>query len=265
MTKAAAQVVEMRRRGPAPAGGHSPYLTYKDEDGEEGICSLRDADALPFETFSPRRRFPSYRGQPSLPGRYYFTRKDGSGDPAEHVVYESLLEKSHLIALDFDPDVIAVSSQPFRLQYRAGGRWRKHTPDFFARLRDGGGRVLDVKGSKRAEEPKTRAVFAATRRACRAVGWEYQVATELDPTYHANLRWLAGFRREVPDPERFAEQLVELAVDPTPLGVLVERVGGPATSRPVLYHLLWNHLLTCDLTQALKETTVITTATRRAS
>ena len=48
--------------------------------------------------------------------------------------------------LDFDPDVTAVSSQPFWLRWCGeDGRDRRHAPDFFARLADGTGVVVDIR------------------------------------------------------------------------------------------------------------------------
>jgi hypothetical protein len=47
--------------------------------------------------------------------------------------------------MDFAPDVLAVSSQPFWLRWRdEDGRPRRHVPDFFARKADGTGLVVDV-------------------------------------------------------------------------------------------------------------------------
>jgi len=45
--------------------------------------------------------------------------------------------------LDFDPDVVAFSSQPFWLLWHDGKRPRRHSPGFFARLADGTGLVVD--------------------------------------------------------------------------------------------------------------------------
>jgi hypothetical protein len=75
-----------------------------------------------------------------------------------------------VMLLDFDPDVVAVSSQPFWRRWAGQPRARRHVPDFFARLADGSAVVIDVRpddliGAGDAE------VFAATRRACAAVGW----------------------------------------------------------------------------------------------
>ena len=54
--------------------------------------------------------------------------------------------------LDFDPAVIAFSSQPFWLIWVQGGKGqRRHAPDYFARLADGTGVVVDVRPDDRIE------------------------------------------------------------------------------------------------------------------
>ena len=55
--------------------------------------------------------------------------------------------------MDFDPDVRAVSSQPFWLRWRDGrGKSRRHAPDFFAGKADGTGVVVDVRPDDRVPE-----------------------------------------------------------------------------------------------------------------
>ena len=111
-----------------------------------------------------------------------------------HVGFESWLERDHLMLLDFDPDVRAVSSQPFWLRWRrADGRARRHAPDFFARLADGTGVVVDVRPDDRIPE-RDAETFAVTAAACEAAGWEYRRAGDLDPVLVANVRWLSRYR-----------------------------------------------------------------------
>src|SRR2546423_10140811 len=96
--------------------------------------------------------------------------------------------------MDFDPWVRAVSSQPFWLRWRdREGRARRHAPDFFARLADGTGVVVDVRPDDRipARDAET---FALTASACRAAGWEYRRSGDLDPVLAANVRWLSRYR-----------------------------------------------------------------------
>ncbi|MGW7258018.1 hypothetical protein [Streptomyces sp. NPDC054834] len=68
---------------------------------------------------------------PGFAGWYYtVTARD-------HVGYESWLERDRLILLDRDPQVRAISSQPFWLHWHDGRRHRRHAPDHFVRLAAG--------------------------------------------------------------------------------------------------------------------------------
>ena len=82
-----------------------------------------------------------------------------------HVGFESWLERDVAMMLDFDPAVVAFSSQPFWLTWAQDGRHRRHAPDYFARLADGTGVVIDVRPDDRIE-PRDAEAFAATERAC---------------------------------------------------------------------------------------------------
>jgi hypothetical protein len=67
------------------------------------------------------------------------------------------------VALDFDPAVTAIASQPFWLSWRTpAGKVRQHSPDFFARLTDGGGLVIDSRPAGVADD-EDREAFAVTR------------------------------------------------------------------------------------------------------
>ena len=59
--------------------------------------------------------------------------------------YESWLERDHVMLLDFDPAVIGIASQPFWLSWPVTGGRRRHLPDYFVRVEDGTGLVLDVR------------------------------------------------------------------------------------------------------------------------
>jgi hypothetical protein len=87
--------------------------------------------------------------------------------------------------LDFSPEVVAFSSQPFWLTWR-DERSRKHAPDFFARMADGTGLLIDVRPDDRIDENDAE-VLALTRRACEAVGRSYQRIGALEPVLAANL------------------------------------------------------------------------------
>ena len=63
------------------------------------------------------------------------------------VGFESWVERDHLVALDFDASVVGIVSQPFWLCWTvAGGKPRRHAPDFLVRRADGAVMVLDSRG-----------------------------------------------------------------------------------------------------------------------
>ena len=198
----------------------------------------------PFERVLPVRAFGSHAGKKSFSGLWWLAAT------AKHVGYESWLERDHVMALDFDSDVVGLSSQPFRLSWDQDGRGRVHTPDYFARLRDGTGVVIDVRDDNRIE-PEDAEAFAATAQACASAGWEFRRVGAMEAVRAANLRWLAGYRHpRCMDAGRAAG--LRLAVgEPRPLLDGARRAGDPIAVLPVLYHLLWAHVLEAELDTAL--------------
>ncbi|MFK0026642.1 TnsA-like heteromeric transposase endonuclease subunit [Streptomyces sp. NPDC090798] len=97
------------------------------------------------------------------------------------------------VLLDFDPHVVAFASQPFWLYWDDGRRMRRHAPDWFARLDDESGVVIDCRPPGRIG-PRDQEAFDATGRACAAVGWRFRLVGEVDRMQSLNLRWLAGYR-----------------------------------------------------------------------
>ena len=161
---------------------------YVAGDGAQHRVRLADAWAVRFEAMVPARRFNARKGQRHLSGRWW------SGTDGVHVGYESWLERDHVMALDFDPTVVGIASQPFWLFWtRVEGRVRSHAPDYFARRVDGTAVVVDCRPVER-RPPRDVAAFEATIRACELLGWEYRLVGSTNPILTANLRWLAGYR-----------------------------------------------------------------------
>ncbi|HEX7160141.1 MAG TPA: TnsA-like heteromeric transposase endonuclease subunit [Trebonia sp.] len=148
---------------------------------------LAELWSVPFERVRPVRTFPSFRGQRSFPGLYDAATMDA------HVGFESWAERDVAMMLDFDPDVVGFSSQPLWLTWHQDGEERRHAPDYFARLSDGTGTVIDVKADD-SIEPSDAEAFAAAERACREVGWVFRRTAGPDAMLAANVRWLAGYR-----------------------------------------------------------------------
>jgi hypothetical protein len=219
-------------------------VVFVDEAGAKQSGALEVLWSTGFEHVSPVRSFGSFQGQRSFQGSWWFATT------GEHVGFESWVERDAVMLLDFDPDVVAVASQPFCLRWAGQPGARRHVPDFFARLADGSAVVIDVRpdelvGADDAE------VFAATRRACAAVGWGYRRVGVVDPVLAANVRWLSGFRhRRCGNAPAGSELVRRVAAGPVTVADLAGCAGDRLAVLPVLYHLLWRGVLAADLAGA---------------
>jgi hypothetical protein len=204
-----------------------------------------------FEEALPARPFRFEKGLRSFAGWWYFSTTGA------HVGFESWLERDQLMLMDFDPDVLAVSSQPFWLRWRDGkGRSRRHAPDFFARRAEGTGVVVDVRPDDRIPE-RDAETFAVTAEACEAAGWEYRRAGGLDPVLAANVRWLSRYRQRRCLVPGIAEALLEAFAGGRGLFEGAELAGDRLRVLPVLFHLMWQRQLAADLAAPLGMSTVV--------
>ncbi len=73
-----------------------------------------------------------------------------------HVGFESWLERDRLMLPDFDPGVVGIASQPVLAVVDRGQRPDPLASDYFARLSDGRGLVVDVRPPDRIKPPVTR-------------------------------------------------------------------------------------------------------------
>lgn len=228
-------------------------LGWAPEPGREVRVPVTEAWSVPFETGRPVRRFTSRKGQRHLSGLWWCATTGG------HVGFESWLERDELVALDFDPTVIGLASQPFWLSWTdaCGGRY-SHAPDYFARHGDGSVVVIDCRPVE-LRGPRDVVKFEATGQVCEQLGWDYRLVGAVDAIGSANLRWLAGYRHPRHWVSPTVEVLRSVFATPTPLIAGAEAVGDPIAVLPVLFHLLWCHELLADLTVALTEHTVLAT------
>ncbi len=213
---------------------------------------------LRFEWMSPVRGFPSFRGQRNWPGWWWFSRT------CAHVGYESWVERDTLMALDADPGVEAVASQPMWLHWVSdSGKARRHAPDYFARRGDGTGVLIDVRPDDRIAAADA-AVFAATAAMAGRAGWVYERVGELPAVRAANLRWLAGYRHPRYARAAVMAALGEVFAEPCPLRAGAARAGDPVAVLPVLFAMLWRGTLTADLDSRVLDSVSTVRATGRA-
>jgi hypothetical protein len=159
--------------------------------------------------------------------------------------------------LDFDPQVAAIAAQPFWLRWRDGaGRSRRHAPDLFARMADGSAVVIDVRPDDRIE-PRDAEAFEVTGHACKLAGWRFMRVGVPDPVRTANVAWLSRYRHQRCGSPDVARLLLKAFAEPAPLMAGAAAVGDPLAVLPVLFHLMWWHVLVADLAVRLSAETLV--------
>ena len=223
------------------AAGCDFEVEYRLGDGVAVREVLAGCSGVRFEDAAAFRGFRFAKGQRSFAG-WWWLATTGC-----HVGYESFTERDQVMLLDFDPDVTGVASQPMCLRWRDGsGRQRKHVPDFFARLRDGRGVVVDVRPDDRIPD-RDAEVFAVTAGACAAAGWEFRRVGQADRVLAANVRWLSRYRHPRCADAAVAESLAGVFAEERMLFAGAAAAGERLRVLPVLFHLMWRGDLAADL------------------
>ena len=226
------------------------FLEFTESAGTRRREPLAACAATRFENVLPVRSFQWTKGAVHFPGAWW------SSTTGTHVGFESWLERDHVMAMDFDPGITGIASQPFWLHWHEeDGQARRHAPDFFARKADGGGLVVDVRPDDRIPA-KDAGVFRMTAAACAQAGWEFRRAGAIDPVVRANIRWLSRYRHPRCRTEPAAAELLESFSPGMPLLAGVARVGDPVAVLPAAYHLLWCRELACDMSVLLGSASV---------
>lgn len=169
--------------------GRLVEVRYTSRDGGDVVTTLDAARVDLVVHGLPVRRFGSYAGMGHYPGWWW------AATMGDLVGYESLLERDRLMLADFDPDVVAVASQPFGLAGLDGDVVRRHVPDYLLLRRDGSVEVVDVKPARLADKPEVAEVLAWTGRELAERGWRYSVWSGTEPHRLTNVRFLAQGRR----------------------------------------------------------------------
>jgi hypothetical protein len=219
--------------------------TWRTSDGDLA-CAVRDLREVPVAGCVPVRRFTWRQRQRHRPGLQFMVstgRLHG---------FESLEERSLLLALDFTGSAEEVLSQPFRLKFdTAGGETREHVPDFLAVFRDGSRWLLDVRPAGLVKDEDA-VRFAAAAEAALEAGWRYSVVAGWRPHVLSVLDALSAQRRELEDRLGLEGELLRaVAEGPAEFGDLVAATRLPAVARAHALHLLWRRRLGTELARPL--------------
>ena len=197
---------------------------------------------------SPVRTFRWHRGQQHFPGWYWSATERG------HVMYESRLELLRLMIADFDADVVAIRSQPFRMAYTdSSGKRRRHVPDFALVLSDQRLRIVNVKPADRLADAKVRESLDSAHAVLQACGFETEIWTGCDPQVATALRFIAGYRNAAlfNDEEiRSAEKCLHgvMTIDEAEMRLRSQNIQHP---RPLVLHFIWTQKLLIDLSRPI--------------
>ena len=240
-----------------PASGDelgSAVVSYRPTAGEEASALFSDMPLAGLLTAAPWRTFVWYKGQKHYSGAYWSTTEHS------HVIYESLHELSCLLLADFDWAVNRIVAQPFKLTFATRPKPTWHVPDFLLST-EHGAVVVDVTWPERLEEPELANRLALTQELLDRRGWIHAVITGYPKQFLANVRFLAGFRRDwlinaealgVLRSQRkslVGMSLGEVALNIHPLP--------SALIRSALFHLLWRGEVVVDLATRLNPSTII--------
>ncbi|MET3172937.1 UNVERIFIED_ORG: hypothetical protein ABIB52_000765 [Arthrobacter sp. UYCu721] len=222
-----------------------------------------DVASQRFESALPVRSFFAWPGKRNYEGSWW------SSTVRAHVGFESLLERDFLMSADYDRDVVGISSQPFALLWPKGTEGaRGHVPDFFLRLGDGTGRVVDVRHPERLASAEQQ--FDLTREACEQVGWEYEVFTGVGEPFASNLRWLAGYRQDrFAPPASAIHAIVEAFLPGTSLAAGARRAArllklDTSVAQSYAMHLVFTGVLDADLSEPLSLDVTVSAARESA-
>lgn len=209
-----------------------------------------------------------YLARPRRTGNRYARQRNYHGltwvaSTAAHVWHESLLERYSLLSVDFNSDIVAVASQPMKMTFPDG---TEHYPDFIVLQSNYRQVVYDVKPAHKIRD-KVRRQFENTAAACKAVGWGYQVLSDLDPTVRSNIEHLALFRQHYFSPSPGARsRLMDALTEPMTLreAAAAMRHELPNGALGALKHLAWTGELALDLTTPLSKQSLIRKAPSNA-
>lgn len=167
--------------------------------------------------------------------------------------FESTLERDFLSLLEFSPEVKTIDPQPVRVEWLdARGHKRIYTPDVFVEFIESDGKTpwlceVKYRSELREKWAELRPKFKATFHFAKEQGWRFKIVTEREirTPYLANVYFLIGFRRSIPDAGLMLDILGHLNKnnESTPRD-LIEALRSDITARAQLTNVLWHLIAT---------------------
>jgi len=189
--------------------------------------------------------------QNHIPGSWY------SYSTAKHIPYFSQLERRWLLMTEFDFDIAAIVSQPFRVHvHEADSRVLGYVPDFLVIETSGDMTALEVKPERFDDEQNQRRVQMSTPHLLEC-GIDLQIVHEPDPQTLRNVEFLSHFRRPNLNVVKYRSAIQELATNEVALSEIFGSIGPEVVVRPAVFHMLWHRELEVDVAAPLSQTSVV--------
>ncbi|MCH8614359.1 hypothetical protein [Arsenicicoccus dermatophilus] len=222
------------------------------EDGRDPAVHQHEARTLAecrVSALASVRRPASYQGMTNSIGRMCLPSLHVDGHAGW---YESRNEQDNYRDLLLARPVVDMSTQAMRLEWALPGGVRSHVPDALLRSRDGRITLVDVTRRARLEDPRLVAVLVLTRATADALGWRYEVRTELTPQRRRNVSFVYS-HRHVPDhlPADWAARIQGLGSTTQLRGAAVALGTRTAPAYAAVFHLVARRHLFLDLDSPL--------------
>ena len=219
-------------------------------------AQVSDLSAVTPDELMDVRRPASHKGMKNYISR---VRVPSQAHDVRAVWCESFNELAHMRDLLITRDLLQVSTQPLRIEwlFAQGSRW--HVPDFLCRDRGGATVLVDVTTTRVLEDPRKRAIFAITAATAGAIGWRYEVRTELPAQRARNLGFVHAARHVRGEGSESA--LHRLRHHPLRLDVLaaVQLLGAGPDAYQLVWQLVAAGKLHVDLDRPITHDTLVST------
>ncbi|MHB1697433.1 MAG: TnsA endonuclease N-terminal domain-containing protein [bacterium] len=197
---------------------------------------------------------------------YFYSFKNG-----RNIDFESQLEKKFYLLFEFTEEIESYQEQPVKVGAIVNGRKISYFPDCLVRFRPELSLkplLIEIKYLKELKEKKEK--IAAKARAVHAYsrenGYLFKIFTDarLDETYIDNIKFLYRYCHK-PKTGRYDEYegkiLSALSDNGMSVNELLETVSVDSEEKavvlPVLWHLIFNKMITADLYRPLTNSTII--------
>lgn len=227
--------------------GRCSKLEYVNSNSQlVSVQLISELARIDFATAKPVRAFPTYRGKKNYNAMYV------QANLRTTIGFESRIEGLFLLQADWENDAASILSQPFCLHWKRQPIAR-HIPDYFVRLRNGDGVVVDVRPSDRLNERTVRA-FQLTEKLCQQVGWRFRHYDAPSSELVANLKLIRGYASFPTVDDDVVRDLLRTAQVPVTLAELERHSStlgvGTGIIRGTLLALLWHRRLRADLSES---------------